>query len=159
MDLYSELLALLDVLEKESIEYALCGGVAVAFHGYPRFTKDIDILVRPQDLPRVKEAVARRGFVLDSGRLPFGLGTRNEREVHRISKVEGKEVLTLDLVLVNQVLDDVWNGRERFEWQGRQVQVVSREGLAVMKRLANRRQDLLDLEKLGFLAELEPEDD
>ena len=37
---FKELLAL---LEKHSVDYMIVGGYAVAFHGFPRFTKDIDI--------------------------------------------------------------------------------------------------------------------
>lgn len=37
---FKELLAL---LEKHQVEYMIVGGYAVAFHGYPRFTKDIDV--------------------------------------------------------------------------------------------------------------------
>jgi len=37
---FEELLAL---LEKNSVEYLIVGGYAVAFHGYARFTKDLDI--------------------------------------------------------------------------------------------------------------------
>ena len=45
MDIQQELRALIVALNGASIEYALCGGLAVAFHGYARFTKDIDILI------------------------------------------------------------------------------------------------------------------
>jgi hypothetical protein len=37
---------LLQLLEKNKTEYVFVGGYAVAFHGYPRFTKDIDIFFR-----------------------------------------------------------------------------------------------------------------
>ncbi len=53
MDLYDELMALIDAFADANIDYALCGGIAVAFYGYPRFTKDIDILIRAEDLDRI----------------------------------------------------------------------------------------------------------
>jgi hypothetical protein len=34
---------LLVLLEKHSVDYMIVGGYAVAFHGHPRFTKDMDI--------------------------------------------------------------------------------------------------------------------
>ena len=82
--------------------------------------------------------------------MPFGIGGPHERVVHRISKVEGRDVLTLDLLIVSAVLDEVWKTREAFEWRGRNVTVVSTEGLRKMKRLAGRSQDLADLESLGL---------
>ncbi|MCP4710751.1 MAG: nucleotidyltransferase family protein, partial [Planctomycetes bacterium] len=125
MDLYSELLDLIDVLAKEKLDYALCGGVAVAFHGYPRFTKDIDILILPHDLDKILAAIRGCGFSVVGGRIPFDIGQPNQREIFRISKIEGEELLTLDLVLGNPVLQDVWADREVYEWQERLVQVVS----------------------------------
>ena len=148
MDLYEELLGLVDLLGAKRIDYALCGGIAVAFHGHPRFTKDIDILIRPEDLDRVTEAVATLGFDLESGTLPFGADGPDAREVHRIIKTVGPDGIALDLLLVSPALEDAWVSRGVFEWRGREVRVVSREGLAMMKRLAGRDQDLLDLKRL-----------
>ncbi len=37
---------LLKLLEEEKVDYLIVGGYAVAFHGFPRFTKDIDIFFR-----------------------------------------------------------------------------------------------------------------
>lgn len=148
MDLRDELLGLVDCLTAKGLDYAVCGGIALAIHGYPRFTKDIDVLVRREQLEQVLAAIAPLGFDLDSGNLPFDSGTPNAREVRRITKVEGGEVLALDLLLVSPVLEPAWRSRGTFEWQERRLQVVSREGLAEMKRLAGREQDLLDATKL-----------
>jgi hypothetical protein len=46
MDLIAEFGALIDVLNREGIEYAVCGEIAVSIHGYVRATTDIDILIR-----------------------------------------------------------------------------------------------------------------
>lgn len=56
MDLYAELIAVIDLLNAEGIEYAVCGGIAVALHGYVRFTHDLDILVRSEDTSRIAAA-------------------------------------------------------------------------------------------------------
>lgn len=158
MDLYEELVGLIDSLEKEELEYALCGGIAVAFYGYPRFTKDIDILIRREDLDQILKTIKNRGYWVKGGLIPFDWGKPSQREIYRISKVEGQELLTLDLLIVNKTLQDVWDQREIFEWKNRQVKVVSPEGLIKMKRLASRDQDLLDLKKLGFTDAEESED-
>ena len=148
MDLREELLALVDCLEAADLRYAVCGGIALAIHGHPRFTKDIDVLVLAADIDAVVRAVATLGFDLDSGVLPFDAGGPNAREVRRISKAEGTELLTLDLLIVSPILEPAWESRGLFEWEGRQVPVVSRAGLAAMKRLAGRDQDLLDARML-----------
>ena len=146
MNLYEELVELVKVLEDFGLDYALCGGVALAFHGHPRFTKDIDLLVREEDLEKVPAASC--GFTVEGGRVPIRPGKPDEPIIHRVSKISGSEILTLDLMLVNPGLEGVWNGRGVFEWKGRQVRAVSRDGLAQMKRLAGRKQDLADIEQL-----------
>ena len=154
MDLYEELIAILDLLAKHDVDHALCGGLAVALHGYPRFTKDIDLLIPPGEAERVAEFLADAGFVFCAGRVPFDVGGPNEREIFRLSKIDADgDVLTLDFLIVNDALQEAWETRELFEWQGRQISVVSVSGLATMKRMAGRDQDLLDLKKLGYTDE------
>ena len=152
MDRYDELLDLVDALEHAGIDYALCGGIAVALYGYARFTKDIALLVSSEQLHVIKELAHERGFIFNAGAIPFGVGTPRERRVHRISKIEG-DVITLDLLEVTPIFEEVWRERELIEWKGHVIQIVSPQGLAIMKRLAGRDQDLLDLKKLGLVDE------
>lgn len=148
MDLQEEFLALIDALNRDGVEYGVCGGVALAIHGYPRFTKDIDILVRSEDLERVSVVAAERGFIIAANPLRFDVGTPKAREVRRISKIEGEDVMTLDLLLSAGILQEAWEDREAFEWEGRVVKAVSAQALIRMKRIAGRDQDLLDVRRL-----------
>jgi hypothetical protein len=153
VDLYEELAGIVDLLNESGVEYAVCGGLAVALHGHPRLTKDLDLLVLPEDVPRIQGLMARLGYDLPPARLPFAVGTERERRVVRITKIEGRAVFSVDLLLVTPIFRQVWQNRKVFEWRGRTLQVVSLEGLAFMKRLAGRHQDLADLENLGLLDE------
>jgi len=54
MDILDELNALTQKLKEENIEYALCGGLALAIYALPRATLDIDILVEPNFLEATK---------------------------------------------------------------------------------------------------------
>lgn len=155
MDLYQELIDLISALDARQLDYALCGGIAVAIHGYPRFTKDIDLLVRHEDLDDCLNVARSRGFLVDGGLLRFDAGTPREQEIYRISKVEGEELLTLDLILAGPGLMEVWQGRRRVELRNRSIQVVSLEGLEAMKRAAGRDQDMLDMKKLGLIHDTE----
>ncbi len=148
MDLIEELVGLSEAFDAASIDYAVCGGIALAIHGHPRFTKDIDVLIRVEDLERALSAAGSRGFILEGGRLTFQTGTPAERSMFRVSKARGAHLLTLDLLLAGREYDSVWSSRRTVEFQGRRVGVVSREGLIAMKRAAGRGQDLLDIEKL-----------
>ncbi len=148
MNLKTEFLAIAEVLHRRGIHYALCGGMAVVLHGFPRLTRDVDLLVQPEDLERVKEALETIGFDIPGGIIPFDVGGKHERRVFRVSKRIGAELLTVDLILTPAFLEDVWNDRELYEVEGVRVEVVSRRGLLKMKRIAGRPQDLIDIEHL-----------
>jgi len=49
-------------LDAEGIAYALLGGLALAEHGYPRLTEDVDLLVTPSGLERFQERLVGRGY-------------------------------------------------------------------------------------------------
>jgi hypothetical protein len=150
MNIKQELFLVIDTLQKSGIDHAICGGLAVVIHGYPRLTRDIDLLIREEDLERSRAAVRAVGYTVDSGLLTFDAGTPTEQRLFRVTKVEGEDHLTLDLVLVTAFLEDVWRDREPQQVEQRVLQVVSLEGLAKMKRVAGRPQDLADLSQLGL---------
>ncbi|MFM8402477.1 MAG: nucleotidyltransferase domain-containing protein, partial [Pirellula sp.] len=52
-------------LEQANIPHSICGGVAVCLHGYQRNTTDIDIIIRDQDVPRVKDLLIALSFDWD----------------------------------------------------------------------------------------------
>lgn len=150
MNIRQELFLVIDTLQRAGIDYALCGGLAVVVHGFPRLTQDIDLLIREEDLDRARNALRSVGYSVESGILSFEAGTPNEVRLFRVTKVEGADHMTLDLVLDTPHLRAVWHDRERHQIEDRTLQVVTREGLATMKRMAGRPQDLADLSQLGL---------
>lgn len=150
------LTATIAALEDQGLEYALCGGLAVVVHGHVRATKDIDLLIPADQLQATLAALKGIGFGIVAGPMPFDFGTPQERTLYRASKFEGQELLTIDLLLVTPILDDVWTSRQAYTWRGRELSVVSFEGLTKMKIMAGRHQDLADLENLGV--EVDDED-
>jgi hypothetical protein len=151
MDIYNEFESVIEALESEGIDYALCGGIAVFIYGYERLTQDIDLLVLAKDVSRIKEAVRPLGFDIDSGEIPFGVGTPQRRVIHRVTKIEGSETLLLDLMVVSDFLRDVWESRKVMEWKDKRLRIVSTEGLVRLKKLAGRLKDLADIEGLGLV--------
>jgi len=144
--LLEELDALISALNENEIEYAVCGGLALAIHGFARATLDIDILIQPESLEKAYKIGAEKGF--DIRGLDISLKERAV-EIRRVSKIDANgEVLSLDLLLVTPQVQDVWQTREKIDFLGNQLSVVSREGLIKMKRLAGRPQDLADIERL-----------
>jgi len=60
--LHSALRRLVQRLNEEEIPYALLGGLALAEHGYPRLTEDIDVLLTPRGLERFRQSLVGRGY-------------------------------------------------------------------------------------------------
>ena len=147
-DLLTELIELAKLFEREGIDYAICGGIAVAIHGYPRATEDLDILIQESDIKVVEDLAREAGFTLSSGIIPFSAGKPNERKILRLSKVQGEDLLTLDLLLVAPILEAVWSDRIRVLVKGHKIQVVSKDGLIRMKQVAGRLSDLSDIQRL-----------
>ena len=97
IDLYTEFYAVTDALSAANVPFAVCGGFAVAIHGYPRFTRDIDLLILPEDEQRVLDVTAQRQFLFEGGRLPLGEVEVCDWEIVRVSKIVGRDLLTPDL--------------------------------------------------------------
>lgn len=144
--LFDELKDLVELLEKHQVEYAVCGGLALAIHGFPRATFDIDLLIQPDSLDKAYEIAKGKGYDIRGLDMSF-----KERavEIRRVSKVDAEgEILSLDLLLVTPKVQDVWETKEKYEWLDSELWIVSREGLIKMKELAGRNKDLIDLERL-----------
>jgi hypothetical protein len=150
IDLYTEFYALTDALTAAGIPFAVCGGIAVAIFGFPRFTRDIDLLILPADEGRVLDVASKLGFTFESARMPMGSADIGNWDIVRVSKIAGEDFLTLDLLLVGSAIQSVWDNRGMSDFNGRRIPVVSREGLKQLKLMAGRKQDLLDIEQLGL---------
>jgi hypothetical protein len=145
-DLAAEFEAVLAALAEHSIEYAVCGGLAMAIHGYPRSTVDIDLLIRPEDEERVYAAVEPLGYMFRARPMRFDKGAMEIRRVTKIGPTG--DPLMLDLLLVTAHSEPVWNDRYKLTWRGRSVSVVSPEGLIALKLSRSSLQDLADVERL-----------
>ena len=146
-DDFAELVA---ALNRSEVEFVIVGAHAVAFHGYARGTKDLDILIRPvpENIPRVLAALK-----------DFGFGSLGLKE----SDFTGDNVIQLgyppnrvDLLCGISGVDTetVWKTRVNGSYQGFPAFFISRECLVKNKRAAGRGQDRLDVQKLDKQARL-----
>lgn len=159
MNLSDEFNGIVDALEAQGIPYAVCGGFAVAIHGYPRMTQDVDILIREESVPDLETAVRELGFDVIAGKFAFKRGTPEETRFWRVTKHHESDYLVLDAILVTPALESAWETRERIWVGNRELSVVSKAGLSLMKQLSGRAKDVADLQMLGILPrdEAEPE--
>ena len=137
--------ALLALLNAHHVEYMIVGGHALAFHGAPRYTGDLDVYIKAADVNA--ERMAR---VLDE--FGFGdLGLTAEDFLTAESVLQlGVPPVRLDIL--NSLTGVSWNeankGRVRGTYGNIQVHYIGRDQLIKNKRATGRKRDLADLERL-----------
>jgi hypothetical protein len=147
VDLVEELRGLGEKLSSEHVEYALCGGMAMAIYARPRATIDIDLMILEDDLEAAKRAAIAAGFNLDAGLMRFREG---KSPIYRMTKILPGEPdpLMVDFLLVTPELRAIWDTRQAMQWQHGTLPVVSRDGLIRLKELRGSGQDQVDIERL-----------
>lgn len=140
---------LLESLEKNDVEYMIVGGYAVAFHGFPRFTKDIDIFFdsSKSNVGKIIQALVDFGFP--------------EKELAKALFTEAGNVVTFGVEPVRVDLLNEIDGVEfpkaqkkriRGQYGDIEVYFIGREDLLKNKKASKRPKDKLDaveLEELG----------
>ncbi len=149
-DIFDEFQGLTNKLNDKKIDYAICGGWAMAIHGAPRATVDIDLLVQTEKLSEVWKIAEELDYWVEGLPLSFDGGTIEIRRISKIDK-ETKTLFTIDFLLVTEGLKKVWETRENIDWEDGKVWTVSRDGLIFMKRISGRHKDLGDIETLTEL--------
>lgn len=145
--LLDEFTNFINALNDRKIDYAVCGGWAMAILGMPRATVDIDLLILSEDLDEAWRIAQSFGYDVEGLPLHFHDG---KIEIRRISKIdkETKLLITIDFLLVTDALKEVWQNRKLFEWNRGKIYSVSREGLIYLKKISGRLIDLADIERL-----------
>jgi hypothetical protein len=145
MALNSDLREFLQLLNTNVVEYIVVGGVAVGFHGYPRYTGDLDVWVRPtaENAKRVFKAISEFGF----GNI--GLQPEDFEQPHRTVQL-GFPPFRLDILtgITGVENDDLWSSRVKAELEGIPVEVIGRDDLIRNKEATRRPQDIADADKL-----------
>ncbi len=147
MDILNELKILTKKLKEEKIDYALCGGLALAIYALPRATLDIDILIEKSFLERIERVVHDLGYTIKAEPMNFHGG---KIQIHRVTKIESGtgEALMLDMLLVTPDIREVWDNRLEVEWEHGTINVVSPEGLILLKSFRKSGQDQDDIDFL-----------
>lgn len=150
MDLLEELKSLTQKLDQKGIDYALCGGLAIAIYAKPRATLDIDIMVTPDVLLETEATAQELGFAMSAMPMEFKGGAV---KIHRLTKIDkdSGEHLVLDLLIVTPETKKAWGDRRIIEWEGGPLKVVSPQGLILLKSLRGSGQDQDDIEYLRSL--------
>jgi hypothetical protein len=134
-------------LRASGAEFVLIGGHAVAFHGHPRATKDLDVFVRPsaENARRVFEALARFGAPLAGLKISIDDFASSGQTVQL-----GMPPLRIDVLtrIEGISFDDAVREAGSFPLAGQQIPVIGLDALLANKRAAGRPQDLADVDAL-----------
>jgi predicted nucleotidyltransferase len=135
----------LRLLDAEGVEYLLIGGYAVAYHGYPRATEDIDIWIAssPQNAQRIIRALKEFGF--DVPELNPDLFLKPESIVRM-----GLPPLRIELSTTISGVDfaECYQSRVTETIDGIPVSIINLADLRKNKKASGRHRDLDDLERL-----------
>ncbi len=150
MNLLIGLKNLIEAFDKNKIDYALCGGLALAIYTRPRGTLAFDIMVEPDLLGKIKQTVEKLGFNMPATPMSFKDGAA---QIHRMTKIddESGEHIMLDLLLVTPQTKFSWDSKISVDWEGGTLKVLSPECLIRLESLRKSGQDIDDIEYLKGL--------
>ena len=146
LELSRDLSELLKCLLARDVRFLVIGGHAVSFHGYPRFTKDLDIWVErdPSNASRIVEALRDFGFDFE------GLCPEMFLQESRMTQI-GREPNRVDILHTIKGVDfaDCHSRRCHAIIGGTPIPLISKDDLIANKRATGRPQDIADASELS----------
>ncbi len=145
MELDKDFREFIELLNEHEVKYLIIGGYAVNFHGYPRYTKDIDfwLWMTKSNIKKLIKAIKDFGF--GSLKLEIEDFMTSENIVQL-----GYEPYRIDLLVDVEGVDfeKCFERRTEAELDGVDVKFLSLQDLITAKKKAGRLQDLADAEQL-----------
>jgi hypothetical protein len=146
MEVQQDFRDLLALFSAHKVDYIIVGAHALAYHGVPRYTGDMDILVRsdPENAKRILRALDEFGF----GSL--GLKVEDFATTDKVVQL-GVAPVRIDIVtsLTGVSWEDVDAGRVAGTYGGLKVYYIGKKEFILNKRALGRKKDLADLEAIG----------
>jgi predicted nucleotidyltransferase len=146
MEIQRDFRELLALFNEHKVDYIIVGAYALAFYGAPRYTGDIDILVKPDavNARRVITALEKFGFGA------VGLTATDFTSPDKVIQLGMPPVRVDILTSITRVTwEEVFLGRVEGKYGGIPVAYIGREQFISNKKALGRKKDLADLEALG----------
>ena len=145
MELDRDFKEFLALLAANKVDYLIVGGYAVAFHGHPRYTGDIDIWVKPSQENAAKLRKALEGFGFDAEPL-----AELDFESETIAFHLGVPPVRIDILnrIAGVKFDQCFENKVEIEIETLRINYISYQDLLTNKKASGRLQDLSDLENL-----------
>jgi len=146
MEVQPDFRDLLELFNEHKVDYVIVGGYALAFHGAPRYTGDIDIFVRPgpDNAQRVMNALDAFGFG------SVGLTTEDFQYPDKVVQL-GVPPVRIDIItsVTNVTWETAASNRVKGKYGDVVVHYIGLDEFISNKRAVGRKKDLADLEALG----------
>jgi len=146
MEVQQDFRDLLALFNAHKVDYIIVGAHALAYHGAPRYTGDMDILVCPdlENAKRILRALGEFGF----GSL--GLKVEDFAAPDKVVQL-GVAPVRIDIVtsLTGVSWEDVDAGRVAGSYGGLEVYYIGKKEFILNKRALGRKKDIADLEAIG----------
>jgi hypothetical protein len=143
--LLQDLREFIELLNSHEVRYLIVGGFAVAYHGHPRMTGDIDFFVE------VSEENARKleAVLVDFGFGGLGLSAEDFKAPGKIIQL-GYPPNRIDLItsISGATFAEAWESRVTGELDGLPVTFVGKDILMANKAASGRPKDMADLDAL-----------
>jgi len=145
MPINSDFSDLLRAFNDGGVRYLVVGGYAVMRYTEPRYTKDLDLWADPdaKNAARIFSALARFGAPL------AGLTPRSFEDESMMYQI-GVAPVRVDIIMAigGVRFPDAWKRRERVDFGGVTVPMISRDDLILAKQASGRPQDRKDLRRI-----------
>jgi predicted nucleotidyltransferase len=136
---------LLRALNDANAKYLIVGGIALAFHDRPRFTKDLDLFIdrSPENAARVYRALAHFGA-------PLHTLTVEDLQSPELVYQIGVDPVRVDILtdIDGVAFSDAWDHRLSESYGDIPVNVIALDDLIKNKLATGRSQDIADIERL-----------
>ncbi|MFH1260098.1 MAG: hypothetical protein ABII74_09900 [Elusimicrobiota bacterium] len=138
-----------EVLNKNEVKYCIVGAVAVTLHGYPRYTKDVDILIEPKRENAQKLLKAIKDFGFESLDI-------NENDILKKDNIIqlGYEPIRIDLIMAipGFEFEQIWEHKKVTKVDNVEINYIGLDELIKTKSISalepERKKDLIDVEAL-----------
>ncbi|MBK8226488.1 MAG: nucleotidyltransferase [Flavobacteriales bacterium] len=133
------------LLKEHGAEYMIVGGYAVGMHGYPRYTGDLDIWLKPTTSNAERVLKALHGFGFGGLNITVGDLTKEDNVIQL-----GQPPLRIDLLMsIDGVrFDECYANRKEETFDGLRMNFIGYHDLVKNKKASGRHRDLDDLENI-----------
>jgi len=147
MEVQQDFKELFELFNRHRVEYMVIGGYALAFHGAPRYTGDMDIYVKPdtQNSERIMRALRDFGFG------DTDLSAEDFVYPEKVIQL-GVPPVRIDIItsITGVAQDEAFTEKLKGTYGNTEVYYIGREQFIANKKATGRKRDIADLESLGI---------